>query len=387
MMPSYQVTLLANYPRDGQQSMDRFSELLRRELAAIGIPVKVLRPTPIFGRFAGNTLEGVGKWLAYLDKYVLFPVQLICRRREPAPTGQPEILHIVDHSNSVYRFFVRSETCVCTCHDVLAIRGALGEDAVCCPASRAGRLLQGLILKGLKATRWIGCVSDATRHDLEQLTERSGDPGIRTILLGLNAAFRIMPVSEARGALEAEGPWVGERFLLHVGSGLPRKNRRAVVEVLDRLGSQWKGHAVFAGEDLSGAMKGRIRELGLERRVHCVVRPTHEQLNALYCLAEALIFPSYAEGFGWPVLEAQASGCPVICSNRTSVPEVAGTGAVVCDPDDFDGMARAVLELGDSERRQTLVKNGVLNLRRFDNAALVQGYTRLYASALAGAAG
>jgi glycosyltransferase involved in cell wall biosynthesis len=212
-----------------------------------------------------------------------------------------------------------------------------------------------------------------------------GDPGIQTILSGLNAVFHRMSVSEARGALEIQGPWIKDRFILHVGSGLPRKNRQAVLKILERLGPQWTGHAVFAGEDLSGAMRERIRELGLEQRVHCVVRPTHEQLNALYCLAEALIFPSYSEGFGWPVLEAQASGCPVICSNRTSVPEVAGTGAVVCDPDDIDGMTRAVLDLGNLDVRQALINNGNLNLGRFANANMMQGYTGLYAMAMASA--
>ncbi len=90
-----------------------------------------------------------------------------------------------------------------------------------------------------------------------------------------------------------------------------------------------------------------------------IFRPDNETLLALYAAAHALIFMSRFEGFGWPILEAQTSGCPVICSNRTSVPEVAGEGAMIHEPDDYAGIAGDIQRLQVAGLRGPLIAGGL----------------------------
>src|SRR6267143_43568 len=129
------VLLIGNYPPDRQESMERFATMMLHGLAAAGVPVELIRPQPFFGRLssAGGFLA---KWLAYIDKFLLFPLRLR-RRLQAAPT----LVHICDHSNAMYAKQVRGVPVVASCHDLLAVRGALGEQTDC-PASPTGKWLQ-----------------------------------------------------------------------------------------------------------------------------------------------------------------------------------------------------------------------------------------------------
>ncbi len=86
---------------------------------------------------------------------------------------------------------------------------------------------------------------------------------------------------------------------------------------------------VFAGEALPADLHELAARLGVAARVVEIVKPSDAVLEALYNRARALVFPSRFEGFGWPVIEAQACGCPVLCSDAGSLGEVAGEGAFV----------------------------------------------------------
>lgn len=104
-------------------------------------------------------------------------------------------------------------------------------------------------------------------------------------------------------------------------------------------------------------------------------------LLAAYAEATLLLFPSSREGFGLPVIEAQALSCPVVCSDRPPLPWVAGEGgAVVADPDDVGSVREAVCRvLEDHELRARLVDAGLANVRRFDADDVAASYASLYA--------
>jgi glycosyltransferase involved in cell wall biosynthesis len=111
-----------------------------------------------------------------------------------------------------------------------------------------------------------------------------------------------------------------------------------------------------------GDMQQTAMTLGLERRVHCTGRLPLADIRLLYANADLFVFPSLYEGFGMPVLEAMACGAPVVTSNRTALPEVAGDAALLVNPED-------IAELGD-----TLVR--VLEDRALQSALREKGFER-----------
>jgi glycosyltransferase involved in cell wall biosynthesis len=104
------------------------------------------------------------------------------------------------------------------------------------------------------------------------------------------------------------------------------------------------------------------------------------QLEALYSAAHALLFPSLAEGFGWPALEAQACACPVVCSNRTSLPEVVGNAAFMNDPDDEPAFARSLMQLFDPRLRLGAIQAGLENVSRQSTERMIANYCAIYSS-------
>jgi glycosyltransferase involved in cell wall biosynthesis len=96
---------------------------------------------------------------------------------------------------------------------------------------------------------------------------------------------------------------------------------------------------VLAGPAPGAAMSRRLASSSVGRYVRICHNPSDEQLRQLYSDAALLLFPSLYEGFGWPVLEAMACGCPVVCSNTASLPEVVGDLALMAAPDDVEGLA------------------------------------------------
>jgi glycosyltransferase involved in cell wall biosynthesis len=369
------VLLIGNYPPDRQQSMERFAMMMLAGLTAAGIPAELIQPQPFFGRFryAGGFLA---KWLAYIDKFILFPWRLRTRT-----TTAPALVHICDHSNAMYARHLRGVPVVATCHDLLAVRGALGEQTDC-PATSTGKLLQRWIVSGLEAATVISCVSQATLADAQRLVaSRDGKPRFEMITLGLNYPYRLLPRPEALARLSANPVLAqGTPFALHVGSNLRRKNREGVLRIFARSKDEWNGSLVFAGESLSDALRALARQLGVLDRVIEVPHATSELLEALYNCATALLFPSTFEGFGWPIAEAHACGCPVICTNREPMKDVAGNAGLTHDVADEAGFTADLLRLTNPAERELWSARALENAKRFSTALMIAKYRELYGS-------
>ncbi len=362
------VLLVGNYPADRQQSMLRFAGMLMTGLTARGVEVRLVQPQARL--FASRWKPtGPGRWLAYLDKYLIFPAQL------PRHLAWAEVVHFCDHANAVYSGWTGDRPTLATCHDLLAVRGALGEDTDC-PPNPLGRFLQSWIVTGLKRTRMIAAVSSYTLADVERII--GGAPESRRLVLnGLNHGYQVRPAAACREMLRHLG-WLGARpFVMHVGSNDRRKNRDGVLRVFARLKERWNGDLVLVG-GLSAELSRLADELGLAGRIHQVEGADNHQLEALYNLAHAFLFPSSFEGFGWPIIEAQACGCPVVCSDCGPFREVAGEGALIRPLADEAGMADDLLRLCDPALRRRVVTAGLANLRRFNAERMIDQYLELY---------
>ena len=366
----HRVLLVGNYPLDEQESMDRFTLMMAQLLREYGMECQVIKPRPKFGELLGKyAFSGFSKWLGYIDKYLWFPRELT----RYAKAGWK--IHITDHSNAMYARKGRGD--VVTCHDLLAVRGALGE-ATDCPASATGRILQKWILRGLDRADVICCDSETTARDVTRLLPHRVSSGVRTVPIALNYPYGNLSRKEGEERLVRLGFDPNLDYVLHVGSNLVRKNKQAILHAVALASGSFEGEIVFAGPALSAELRDMAERLGLTRRIIEVVKPSNEDLEALYGGARALLFPSRWEGFGWPIIEAQACGCPVVCGDQSSLPEVAGDGAILCSPDDHKALAWAIQEVANPEIRAGLIQRGTRNAARFTSESMVQGYLEAY---------
>lgn len=168
---------------------------------------------------------------------------------------------------------------------------------------------------------------------------------------------------ECEGVIEALG--LPRDYILFVGTLEPRKNLPLLLKAAE---CEKDIPIVLVGWE--GWGENRWMEIakreGLRDRIFTTGHVDEESLACLYSNAMALVFPSLYEGFGLPVLEAMACGCPVICSNVASLPEVAGDAALFIDPYDVEGLAVAIGKMvGDSTLRMDLIQKGLKRAAEF----------------------
>lgn len=157
-------------------------------------------------------------------------------------------------------------------------------------------------------------------------------------------------------------------YFLYVGTTRPRKNLPGLLKAFKSFVQKHRDtQLVLAGMiDTSFVdVKKEIVSLGLENDVIQTGFVADDQKTALYKGAMALVFPSYYEGFGIPVIEAQSLGIPVLTSNTSSLPEVAGDGAVYVNPHDIDDIDGGMEKFLDHTLRNKLIEKGLKNVERF----------------------
>jgi glycosyltransferase involved in cell wall biosynthesis len=339
------ILLVGNYVPDGQDSMQIYASMLEAGMRARGHEVHLLQPPAVLGP---RVAEGspLSKWLGYADKFVLF------RREQRRAAATAEIVHLCDHSNAMYVPALAHSAHVITCHDVLAIRSAMGhfpENRV----SVTGRMFQRLIARGLRQAGAILCVSGKTRDDLRQYL---GIPEERLHVIpnALHWPYKPMSAEACAPFLTSVGLRPGDPYFFHLGGNHWYKNRGAAIEIfaeLRKLPQYAEAKLVMAGGPMKPALRAIARKYQLSDVLLEAVGLSNEHLQALYSSALALLFPSLEEGFGWPILEAQACGCPVVTTNRPPMNDVAGGAAILIDPAEPGAAARAIADaLQDTTR-------------------------------------
>lgn len=364
------VLLISNYKPDKQQSMLRYAEMLQRELTERGHTVNIVHPPVVLG--ALPFLRGpLKKWIGYLDKYLFAPAYLRKRAR------RADIIHVCDHSNAMYLRCAGNRPALITCHDLLAIFAARGMY----PGIRTGltgRILQRWIAANLSRAVHVVCVSRKTQDDLALLA-----PGIhfktRVIHHHLNWSYSPAPPDAIAEAKAATGLDPGTEYILHVGGNQWYKNRLGVMKIFSALSSYSRFKSVklvMAGKPWTPEMRRYYNSSALAGSIIERVEVTNEELRGLYSGAIALLFPSLEEGFGWPVLEAQACGCAVITSNRAPMTEIAGEAAIFVDPASPERAAQMIVK--HMAELPSLRTAAIHNLARFAKVKMIDSYIEFY---------
>lgn len=189
--------------------------------------------------------------------------------------------------------------------------------------------------------------------------------------------IRVVPNPVDPGFTAAPREWAGGcPVFLQVGAGW-NKNLERVVEALEGTGAR-----LSVVGPVDDQRQRRLAEGGVP--IDFLGRVGDDRLVRAYQECDALLFASLFEGFGMPIIEAQATGRPVITSNRSSMPEVAGTGALLVDPEDVAAIRAAVLRLrDDADLRESLIEQGFRNIARYRPESVAAAYVDAYRDALA----
>ncbi len=249
-----------------------------------------------------------------------------------------ELVHSMASTAPLWGRFRR----VVTVHDLIYARF---------PDAHAGlrdRGMRVLVPAAVRRSHRVIADSRSTRDDLVGLL--GADPErIDVVPLGLGAIRRVEPSPERDVRARFE---LGERpVVLSLSAKRPHKNLLALIAALARLSPVERPVLVLPGypTGYESELRARAHALDLDVDVRFPAWVSEEELEGLWAIARAFVFPSLYEGFGLPVLEAMARGVPVACSNASSLPEVAGDAALLFDPRDEDAIALALRRLLEDE--------------------------------------
>lgn len=256
----------------------------------------------------------------------------------------------------------RVNHCVATFHDLSVFHWPQFH-----PAGRV-HLMQKELRKTVSRASMLITDSYYTKNELIDFFSIE-DNKIAVAPLACNAEFHPRNEIEVKSVLEKYNlHW--RQYLLYTGTIEPRKNILTLLQAYDRLTPNEKatfplvvcGYKGWENEQLyrlfdKGEREGWLKYLGFV---------PGKDLPCLFSAATSFVFPSIYEGFGLPVLEAMASGTPVICSNATSLPEVAGDAALMHDPKDVDALTTSIqMMIGNAYEKQRMIDTGLARARQF----------------------
>ena len=342
-------------------------------------------------RHLGQTDDGM-RYTVLLGEGVLPPDVTLTLLRSRCPTGraavrvaweqfvQPWILRQIGADLVHGPVFVGPLLAHCpvviTIHDLSFIR----FPALFRPANRF-YLAAMTRLSARRARRLIAVSAQAA----EEVTRLLGVPSERVDVVyhGVEPAFRPLPAGEIAAFRQRRG--LPERYVLFIGTLEPRKNLVRLVEAFARIRDGRLRLVLVGGKGwLYDDLFARVEALGLDEDVIFPGYVTSDELPFWYNAATVFSYPSVYEGFGLPVLEAQACGTPVLTSNVSSLPEAAGDGALMVDPYSVDALAAGLDRLvTDQPLRQKLRELGLAHARKFSWPRMAQETVRVYRRALA----
>jgi glycosyltransferase involved in cell wall biosynthesis len=236
--------------------------------------------------------------------------------------------------------------------------------------NRAAWIMSGSLRQAIRQADAFICVSQASADDLQYYSKKKYgaalDDRIHVVPEGVDDHF----FDDQEKPLDRElQEWLPSYpYILAVGKISPRKNLSRVLNALALVKDKIPHHLIAVGGDgwEYESVKERVRQLKLSNRVHFPGYVSDSVLKQLYRSADVFVYPSLFEGFGLTILEAMASGCPVITSNLSSLPEVAGEAGILINPFSPDEIADALLRLCSSpEIRQEKRNQGINHAKSF----------------------
>lgn len=355
------------------QSMPRFTRLLSDSMQKRGHTVEVWQPHPIFSRL--NIPSFHKKWLGYIDQFIMFPISV--RKRLGAYT-KDTLFVVTDNALGPWVPLIADRPHIIHCHDFLAQNSALNK----IPENQtkwSGKLYQSFIRRGYSKGNNFISVSEKTRQDLHQFLPSS--PAYSGVVHnGLNQSVKSYTTHEARTLFGEEISLdLTDGYLLHVGGNQWYKNRSGVIAIYNalRTNTTYILPLILIGEKPDASLIKEHNLSPFKADIHWLSDIKDASVQVAYAGASVFLFPSLAEGFGWPIAEAMACGCPVVTTNEAPMTEVAGNaGFLIARQPDTKSRgdewaikaATVVNEIFtfSPEKRKEVVEAGFFNVQRFN---------------------
>ncbi|RXG12884.1 glycosyltransferase involved in cell wall biosynthesis [Leeuwenhoekiella aestuarii] len=365
--------------------MPRFTRMLAEGMKERGHEVSVWSPRPKAFKLAPTS--GLKKYFGYIDQFYFFPKSV----RKRLKALDDEVLFVFsDQALGPWVPLVENRINVIHCHDFLAQQSAKSE----IPNQKTGILgsfYQYLIHKGYTRGSNFISVSQKTQNDLHRFLAKI--PASSSVVYnGLNQAFapgdKTRLLSKLHKLISLD---LSEGFLLHVGGNQWYKNRIGVIEIYNA----WRDldsksfPLLLIGHEPDELLKNAAKHSPYASSIYFWTTASDEAVKWSYACAQLLIYPSLAEGFGWPIAEAMASGCPVITTGEAPMTEVGGLAAryIPRRPDQQDRILKwaeesskaitEILDLDASSRKQ-LIEQGIRNAKRFDTREALDQIENIY---------
>jgi len=242
--------------------------------------------------------------------------------------------------------------------------------------------LHALVPLSARRSHRIIAISESTRRDLQSLFGTPPEK-IDVVYEGTGASLPLDPVPAAE---LRERHSLGDRpVLLSASAKRPVKNLKRLLDALALIPVERRPVTILPGypTPYEPELREHAQTQGVAADVRWLGWVSDAELEGLYALADLFVFPSLYEGFGLPVLEAMRRGVPVACSNRSSLPEIAGDAALLFDPEDAHAIAQAIERvLGDPAEAELMRAAGRAQAERFTWQAAARGTVATYERAL-----
>jgi glycosyltransferase involved in cell wall biosynthesis len=358
-MEVYARELIATLTRSSPEV--RFTAFINRETASSDAAWQDMLPTVTVPVNARNRVQWV------LGEQALLP-RLAHRERV-------DLLHSLASTAPAWGPFKR----LTTVHDLIYARFPEAHGGVRALGMRA------LVPLAVRGSHRLIADSQSTKRDLIELLKAPSER-IDVVPLGFGVSRRSdpPPAAEVRKRLGIDKRGV----LLSLSAKRPHKNLMKLIDAVATIPAQRRPLLLLPGYETwhEAQLRQRVQELGLAQDVRFMGWVSREELEGLWAIADAFVYPSLYEGFGLPVLEAMARGVPVACANASSLPEVAGDAALLFDPHSEGEIATAIQRLLSEPRlAQQLREAGVQRAARFTWERTARLTLASYNRALAGA--
>lgn len=291
-----------------------------------------------------------------------------------ARTAKVELMHSLASTAPIKGAFRR----VVTVHDLIYARFPEAHGGVRALAMRA------LVPLAVRSSHRVIAISHSTRSDLEDMLHTPAQK-IDVVPQGLGQIRHasVPPKQQTREKLDL----ADRQVVLCLSAKRPHKNLLALIDALAMLQAQQRPIVLMPGYPTQHEheLRERALALGVEQDLRLLGWVGGEDLEALWSVADAFVYPSLYEGFGLPVLEAMARGVPVACANASSLPEVAGDAALLFDPHSEEQIAGAIQQLLKDDRLATKLRDaGVRQAAKFTWERTAELTLQSYEHAFAG---